>query len=70
LHVGNLKVRHAIDHDVAGIVFLTAGLCVKTRPVKDDPNDGVGWNIRRRLEESPFMVYCLDGCVNVADACA
>jgi len=42
LHIGDLEVRYAIDHDVASIIFLPASLCVETRPIKDDPNDGVG----------------------------
>jgi hypothetical protein len=47
LHVGDLEVRCAIDHDVASIIFLPASLCIETRPIKEDPNGSVRRNIRR-----------------------
>lgn len=36
LDIGDFKVGDAIDHDVAGIVFLSASLCIETRSVEDD----------------------------------
>ena len=45
LHVSDLEVRYAIDHDVTSIIFLPTSLCVEARPIKDNPNDGVGGDV-------------------------
>ena len=68
LHVGNLKVCDAIDNNIAGIIFLPTSFCVETRSVEDNPKDSVGCNIYCRPEEGLFMIYGLDGRIDVANA--
>ena len=68
LNIGDLKVRDAINHNIASVVLLSPSLCVETRLVEDNTENRVCWNVLRRLEKGLPVVYCLDACINVADA--
>lgn len=41
LNIGHLKVSHTVDHNVAGIVFLTTCLSVKARAIQNDAKEGI-----------------------------
>ena len=47
LHIGDLKVRDAINHNISSVILLSPGLCVKTRLVEDDSKNGIRWNVLR-----------------------
>jgi hypothetical protein len=51
LHVGHLEVRDAINHNIAGVIFLATRFCIKARAIKKDAEYGIFGESRRRLDK-------------------
>jgi len=51
LDIVDLKLRLAIDHDLAGVIFLTTLLSVEVGLVKDETDLGILWNVFGGLVE-------------------
>ena len=60
LHVGDLEISDAVNHNVSGIGLLTTRFGIKARAVKNQAEGSIPGNVRRRLDKRLLVKNRLD----------